>query len=112
MNDLLPILNTYRWLIHLMLHLVVPLLVSRFSSESKKAFIVMIATMLVDLDHLVADPIYAPNRCSIGFHPLHTIWIQPVYVILSFIPKTRWIGIGLAIHMLLDLFDCWWMKSL
>ena len=31
----------------------------------------MMATMLVDLDHLFADPIYDPDRCSIGFHPLH-----------------------------------------
>ena len=30
------------------------------------------ATMLVDLDHLLATPLYNPDRCSLGFHPLHT----------------------------------------
>ena len=28
-------------------------------------------TMMVDLDHLIADPIFDPQRC-IGFHPLHS----------------------------------------
>ena len=31
----------------------------------------MLATMVVDLDHLLADPILDPQRCGIGFHPLH-----------------------------------------
>ncbi len=66
----------------------------------------MIATMLVDLDHLLADPIYDPQRCSIGFHPLHTFWAIPIYLILCFPKKTRYIGIGLMIHMALDSLDC------
>ena len=28
--------------------------------------------MLVDLDHLLATPIFKENRCSINFHPLHS----------------------------------------
>ena len=35
---------------------------------------------LIDLDHLLADPVYAPDRCSIGFHPLHT---APAVVLLG-----------------------------
>jgi len=66
----------------------------------------MIATMLVDLDHLIASPIYDPARCSIGFHPLHQLWFIVLYLLLCFIPKTRIIGIGLIIHMLLDTVDC------
>ena len=66
----------------------------------------MISTMLVDIDHLLANPIYDPSRCSIGFHPLHQLEVLPIYILLSFIPKTRWIGIGLCIHMLLDSVDC------
>ena len=27
---------------------------------------------VVDLDHLLAEPVYDAARCSIGFHPLHT----------------------------------------
>jgi len=66
----------------------------------------MIATMFVDLDHLLATPIYDPSRCSIGFHPLHTVVPIVVYGLLCFIPKTRYIGIGLVTHMLLDSIDC------
>lgn len=62
--------------------------------------------MLVDLDHLVASPIYNPERCSIGFHPLHQPWFVILYFILCFVPKTRLIGIGLIIHMALDAIDC------
>jgi len=66
----------------------------------------MIATMLVDLDHLLATPIYDPGRCSIGFHPLHTLFPIIAYGVLSLIPKMRYIGIGLIIHMILDSIDC------
>ena len=62
--------------------------------------------MVVDLDHLLAVPIYDPNRCSIGFHPLHSYYAIGVYVILLFFPKTRLVGIGLVIHMILDYIDC------
>lgn len=67
---------------------------------------VMIATMLVDLDHLLATPIYDPGRCSIGFHPLHQLWFIALYGLLLCVPKTRLIGLGLCIHMSLDALDC------
>lgn len=66
----------------------------------------MIVTMLVDLDHLLATPIYDPGRCSIGFHPLHTILPICFYILACFFPKTRYIGLGLVIHMILDSIDC------
>ena len=95
-------------MIHLILHLLVPAAVAGlfFRHEWKKALGIMLLTMLVDLDHLLADPIYDPTRCSIGFHPLHQ-WIPILfYVVASFIPKTRYVGIGLVIHMALDAIDC------
>ena len=69
----------------------------------------MMVTMVVDLDHLFANPVYDHNRCSIGFHPLHSLWLQPLYVGLLIWPKTRVIGLGLVIHMILDLVDCGFM---
>ena len=65
-------------------------------------------TMLVDIDHLLANPIYDPTRCSIGFHPLHRFYAIAVYSVLCFIPKPtiRYLGIGLIIHMALDSIDC------
>ncbi len=66
----------------------------------------MIATMAVDLDHLLANPIYDPNRCSIGFHPLHSYIAIGVYLLLLIFPRIRIIAIGLLIHMALDYLDC------
>jgi len=64
------------------------------------------SSMLVDLDHLLANPIYDPTRCSMGFHPLHSEIPLAIYFVLSFFPKTRLIGLGLLIHMALDSIDC------
>ena len=43
--------------------------------------------MAVDLDHLLADPIFDPHRMSIGFHPLHSYPAIAVYVLFCLIPK-------------------------
>ncbi len=67
--------------------------------------------MLVDLDHLLASPIFDPTRCGIGFHPLHTVSAIVFYIILVFIPNkySKIIGIGLLFHILTDWFDCFLM---
>lgn len=66
----------------------------------------MLAAMIVDLDHLLATPIYDPHRCSIGFHPLHTAPAIGAYIVLALLPATRLFGLGLIIHMALDALDC------
>jgi len=71
----------------------------------------MAATILVDLDHILANPLFDPNRCSIGFHPLHTYYAIAVYFLMALVPKSRLIGIGLLIHMVLDAADCYWMGT-
>ena len=72
----------------------------------------MLATMLVDVDHLLANPIFDPNRCSIGYHPLHSYWVFPVYVALIFArPPWRYLGIGLSLHMVTDALDCWMQNA-
>lgn len=93
---------------HIFLHFVIPLVISFifFRKNWQKAFIIMLLTMLVDLDHLLATPIYDATRCSIGFHLLHQFIPIGVYIVVSFIPKTRYIGLGLIIHMILDSIDC------
>ena len=98
--------------VHYFLHLGFPLLIAWgfFRSDWKKAYLLMLATMLVDVDHLLADPIFQANRCSIGFHPLHTGWAMLGYVAFLFFPKPwRILGIGLLLHMLTDFQDCLWM---
>ncbi|HSJ08257.1 MAG TPA: DUF6122 family protein, partial [Longimicrobiales bacterium] len=59
-----------------------------------------------DVDHLLADPIYDPGRCSIGFHPLHTYPMIALYAVLAVVLRTRLVGVGLLIHMVLDGVDC------
>ena len=95
-------------MLHLALHFIVPLLIAFlfFKENWKLSYLIMIATMLVDLDHLLASPIYDANRCSIGFHPLHQYWFIGIYLAASFFSQTRLIGVGLTIHMILDAFDC------
>jgi len=77
-----------------------------FKANWKIVFLIMIATMLVDLDHLLAEPIYDPNRCGIGFHPLHEFIPILIYCGLCFIKQLRYVGFGLVFHMLLDSIDC------
>lgn len=93
---------------HIFLHFAVPAIVARvfFKDKWLKAWLIMVATMVVDLDHLLADPIYDPDRCSIGFHPLHNWPAIAAYAGLAAWPKTRLIGLGLLIHMALDGIDC------
>jgi hypothetical protein len=100
-----------RPIVHLLLHFIVPGAAARwfFSERWKKAWLIMMVTMLVDLDHLLANPIYDPNRCGIGFHPLHAYAAVLVYTVLAVIPRTRLVGLGLLIHMVLDGLDCIWM---
>lgn len=102
---------TFRAVFHLLLHGLVPGAAAWlfFRPRWRRAWLVMVATMLVDLDHLLAQPIFDPNRCSIGFHPLHTAPAVVVYALLSLAKPTRLIGVGLLLHMALDTLDCVWM---
>ena len=97
-------------LVHYSLHFLAPGLLAYlfFRSQWQRAWLIMIATMLVDLDHLLADPIFDAGRCSIGFHPLHSYPAIGVYALLLLWPKTRIIALGLLFQMLTDYQDCLW----
>ncbi len=97
---------------HILLHFLAPGIVAgiAFRDRWKSAWLIMALTIIVDLDHLLANPIYDPNRCSIGFHPLHSYPAIVIYLVLTSITKTRLIGLGLLIHMALDGLDCIWMN--
>ena len=94
--------------LHYGMHLLLPLLVAFifFKTNWKYAYIIMMCAMLIDLDHLLATPIFDPNRCSINFHPLHSYIAIGLYVLLLFPKKTRLIGLGLVIHIFSDKIDC------
>jgi len=102
----------FRPFVHMLLHLLVPAAVAGafFRREFARAWLIMTATMLVDADHLLADPVYDPGRCSIGFHPLHRVPAIAAYGVLAAWPRLRLVGIGLLIHMALDAVDCAWMR--
>lgn len=93
---------------HLILHVLLPGAVAyaAFRTRWLRAWAVMVATMLVDLDHVLADPIYDPGRCSIGFRPLHSFAAIAAYVVAAIAPATRLVGVGLVLHMALDQLDC------
>src|SRR5690606_3089459 len=107
-------LSSLQWIVHYGLHLLFPGLIAYlfFRKNWKKAWLIMIATMLVDLDHLFSDPIFDPTRCSINHHILHTYPAMAVYALWLIFPKTRIVAVGLLFHMLTDFQDCLWSENL
>lgn len=103
-------LKLLQFLTHYGLHFIAPSILAYifFRDKWRKAWLLMALTIVVDADHLLANPIFDPNRCSIGFHPLHTWPAMLLYCFLCFFPKTRIIGLGLLFHMLTDYQDCMW----
>lgn len=80
----------------------------------KRNWLILTATMLVDLDHVFANPLFDPNRCGIGFHPLHSEIAIFGYILGVFLMKhkiIKLIFIGLLFHMITDFIDCLWMFS-
>lgn len=120
-------------MLHVALHFAAPLLVALafYRSYWRYATLILVATMhhghdlrpLMDLDHLLADPVYDPARCSTGFHPRHTAPVIVLYAALFVFPLVtdrkpeasrlqpaaralHLVGLGLLIHMALDGSDC------
>lgn len=109
----LPVL---RVLTHYGLHFVFPGLLAwlLFRSRWKAAWAIIVATMLVDADHLLADPVFAPDRMSVGFHPLHSYPAITIYALMLLVPNrtVRIIAVGLLFHMLTDAQDSLWVRML
>jgi len=76
-----------------------------------KNYALLMSGMLIDLDHLLATPVYDVGRCSIGFHPLHTFLPIVIYACALAHPKTRVVGVGLCIHVFLDSVDCFYANG-
>lgn len=95
-------------LIHYSIHFGLPLFVAIlfFKSNWKMVYLIMASCILIDIDHLVAYPIFDPNRCSINFHPLHSYYAIVIYFALAIFKKTRILGVGLIIHIIADATDC------
>ena len=100
---------SFKFLVHYGFHFLVPLAISIlfYKKKWKLAYLIFIGTMLIDLDHLLANPIFDPNRCSINFHPLHTYYAIGGYILMLIPKKIRILGIALLLHMFTDYLDCY-----
>lgn len=97
--------------IHYSLHLILPLGVAFlfFRKKWKQTYFILLLTMLVDIDHLFANPIFDACRCSIGFHLLHSYPAIAIYILMLLFSRVRIIAIGLLMHMATDYIDCFFI---
>ncbi len=97
-----------KFIVHYGFHFLLPIVISLcfYKKKWKLVYLLFIGTMLIDLDHLLASPIFDASRCSINFHPLHSYFAIGIYVVLALLKNTRLIGLGLLIHILADTTDC------
>lgn len=108
-------ISIVRHIVHYSCHLLLPLIFARliWKENWHNAGLIMLGTMLIDLDHLLADPVFDPDRCSIGFHPLHTWWAATLYLALLAIPSWKWraVSVGCFLHLGTDSID-WLLRGL
>lgn len=101
-----------RFITHYGMHFLIPGIIAYyfFNSQWKKVWLIFILTMLIDVDHLIAIPMFDSTRCSINFHPLHSYYAIGFYLLLLIPSKTRIIAVGLLFHIITDFTDCFWIK--
>ncbi|WP_207896004.1 DUF6122 family protein [Hymenobacter gummosus] len=98
-------------LVHYSLHFLFPAVLALvlFPAMWSGAYLILLATMLIDLDHLLATPVFDPGRCSVGYHPLHSFYAIPVYALMLLLPPpTNIIAVGVLFHLFTDTVDCLW----
>lgn len=102
-----------RTIVHYGLHFLAPFLFTYLWPQRPRwqVYLLLIATMSIDLDHLIATPIFDPNRCSVGFHLLHSYPMIGVYTVMLLLPYERlgwpwWLRV-LAVGLLFHIFTDW-----
>src|SRR6056297_2254063 len=100
-----------RFIIHYGMHFILPFAVAAifYRKYFWKASLLILSANLIDQEHLLASPIFDPDRCSIGFHLLHSYPAILIYMILLLVPKVRLLAIGLLLHIVTDFLDCLWL---
>ena len=101
-----------RFCIHYGIHFLLPLAIAFWCYRPKflNVYIIFLLAFCIDFDHLLATPIFNPNRCSINYHFLHSYYAIGIYVLLFIWEKTRLLSIGLLCHIIADTADCWLMN--
>lgn len=102
-----------RFIAHYGIHFIAPIFIAYYFYKENRFWIciLLLLGIIIDLDHVLADPMFDPNRCSINFHPLHSYLAIAVYLILFIFKKTRVIGLALLLHILADTVDCLFIRS-
>lgn len=107
-------------MLHIALHIIVPLTIAVvfWRSTWRDTWLWLLLGWSIDIDHLLASPIYDPDRCSIGFHPLHSAPAMLVYALVyiatfgrwrgGWTPRVRLVLLGVAVHLILDASDCFY----
>ena len=100
---------SFKFLLHYSFHFLVPIAIALIFFKKKwfQVYLIFIGTMFIDLDHLLANPIFDPNRCSINFHPLHTYYAAGAYILMVIPKKIRILGIAFLLHLFTDYLDCY-----
>ncbi len=100
---------SFKFLLHYSFHFLVPIAIALLFYKKKwiQVYLIFIGTMFIDLDHLLANPIFDPNRCSINFHPLHTYYAAGAYILMVIPKKSRILGIAFLLHLFTDYLDCY-----
>ncbi|MEP2736520.1 MAG: DUF6122 family protein [Erythrobacter sp.] len=103
-------METLQPIIHYGGHWIAPFLIAAilWQARWKVAGFVIASANLIDLDHLLATPMFDPNRCSVGFHFLHGWEAAAVYALMLLIPRwyIRAFAIGAFWHLIVDYGDC------
>ena len=102
-----------RFIAHYGIHFIVPIIIAIYFYKENRLWsaVILLSAIVIDIDHLLATPMFDPNRCSINFHPLHTYWAIGIYTLLFAYKKTRIIGLALLIHILADTVDCYFIRQ-
>ncbi|MBQ4915710.1 hypothetical protein J8L85_14740 [Maribacter sp. MMG018] len=97
-----------RFFLHYGIHFIVPFIIAFifFKQYKWKVALILLAGIIIDIDHILADPIFEADRCSINYHPLHSYWAIGVYLLMLLWKKTRIWGIAFLIHIIADITDC------
>ena len=101
-------------LVHYGMHFVLPAVIAYRINRIQwlKLYLILLLTMVMDIDHFLADPVFDPNRCSIGFHPLHSYLAICLYLVFLRLfwrrLYVRTFFIGLLFHIVTDSVDCLW----
>lgn len=98
----------FREFVHYSIHFLVPFIIAYtfYRKNFSKTAAILLCGIVIDADHLLANPIFDPNRCSINFHLLHTYPFIALYALLFLWKKTRLYGLALLLHMVADSADC------